>query len=164
MAQQAHQSDPRVLNRRTLAQDHRTLAKLLKPEMHVLDVGCGTGAITAGIVETVGHTGRVVGIDRDADLVEIAQTDHQHITNLSFGQKDVLALTDEVEFDVVTAARALQWISNPFQALVRMAAATRRSGMIVVLDYNHEDNSWDPSAPPEFLRFYNAFLAWRTAS
>ena len=29
MAQQTHQSDPRVLNRRTLQQDHRTLAKFL---------------------------------------------------------------------------------------------------------------------------------------
>ena len=164
MAQQTHQSDPRVLNRRTLAQDHRTLANLLQPGMRVLDVGCGTGAITAGIAEAVGRAGRVVGIDRDASLVELARKDHKHITNLSFAQRDVLALTEEAGFDIVTAARALQWISNPFQALVRMAAATRRSGMIVVLDYNHEDNSWDPSAPPEFLRFYNAFLAWRAAN
>ncbi len=162
MAQQTHQSDPRVLSRRTLEHDHRTLAKFLKAGMHVLDVGCGTGAITAGIAEAVGPAGRVVGIDRDASLVEIARKDHGHTANLSFEQCDVQELTAEAEFDIVTAARALQWISNPFQALVRMAAATKRGGMIVVLDYNHEDNSWDPSPPPEFVRFYKAFLAWRT--
>lgn len=164
MAQQTHQSDPRVLNRRTLAQDHRTLANLLQPGMRVLDVGCGTGAITAGIAEAVGRAGRVVGIDRDASLVEIARKDHKHITNLSFAQRDVLALTEEAGFDIVTAARALQWISNPFQALVQMVAATKRLGMIVVLDYNHQDNSWDPSPPLEFVRFYKAFLAWRAAN
>ena len=164
MAQQTHQSDPRVLNRRTLAQDHRTLAKLLQAGMQVLDVGCGTGAITAGIAEAVGQAGSVVGIDRDASLVEIARKNHLHFTNLSFEQRDVLALTDDAKFDIVTAARALQWISNPFRALVRMAAATKRGGMIVVLDYNHEDNSWDPSPPWEFVRFYNAFLAWRAAN
>ena len=36
--------------------------------------------------------------------------------------------------------------------------------MIVVLDYNHQDNSWDPSPPLEFVRFYKAFLAWRAAN
>ena len=164
MAQQTHQSDPRVLNRRTLNQDHRTLANLLQPGMRVLDVGCGTGAITAGIAEAVGRAGRVVGIDRDASLVELARKDHKHITNLSFAQRDVLALTEEAVFDIVTAARALQWISNPFQALVQMVAATKRLGMIVVLDYNHQDNSWDPSPPLEFVRFYDAFLAWRAAN
>ena len=164
MVQQTHQSAPRVLNRRTLAQDHRTLAKLLKPGMHVLDAGCGTGAITAGIAEAVGPSGRVIGIDRDASLVEIARKDHAHIANLSFEQRDVLELADEAEFDIVTAARALQWISNPFQALVQMVAAAKRGGMVVVLDYNHEDNFWDPSPPSEFVRFYNAFLAWRAAN
>lgn len=149
MAQQTHQSDPRVLNRRTLAQDHRTLANLLQPGMRVLDVGCGTGAITAGIAEAVGRAGRVVGIDRDASLVEIARKDHKHITNLSFAQRDVLALTEEAGFDIVTAA---------------LVAATKRLGMIVVLDYNHQDNSWDPSPPLEFVRFYKAFLAWRAAN
>ncbi len=164
MAQQTHQSDPRVLNRRTLAQDHRTLAALLKPGMRVLDVGCGTGWITAGIAEAVGKAGRVVGIDRDASLVEIARKDHGHMNNLSFEQRDVLELTVETGFDIVTAARALQWISNPFQAIVRMAAATKRRAIIVVLDYNHEDNSWEPAPPLEFVRFYNAFLAWRAAN
>ena len=47
MSQQHHQSDPRVLSRRSLEQDHRVLAKLLQPGLAVLDVGCGTGAITA---------------------------------------------------------------------------------------------------------------------
>ena len=137
MAQQTHQSDP------------RTLANLLQPGMRVLDVGCGTGAITAGIAEAVGRAGRVVGIDRDASLVEIARKDHKHITNLSFAQRDVLALTEEAGFDIVTAA---------------LVAATKRLGMIVVLDYNHQDNSWDPSPPLEFVRFYKAFLAWRAAN
>ena len=49
MSIQTHRSDPQVLNRRTLEIDHRVLAGVLRPGMSVLDVGCGTGAITAGI-------------------------------------------------------------------------------------------------------------------
>ena len=51
MSLQPHTSDARILDRRTLERDHRRLAELLKPGMAVLDVGCGTGAITAGLRE-----------------------------------------------------------------------------------------------------------------
>lgn len=42
MAAQSHRSDPRILGRRTLQRDHRHLARLLRPGLAVLDVGCGT--------------------------------------------------------------------------------------------------------------------------
>src|SRR5207302_578018 len=50
MSAQQHQSDPRILDRRTLHKDHRRLAGVLARGMSVLDVGCGTGAITKGII------------------------------------------------------------------------------------------------------------------
>ena len=164
MAQQHHQSDPRVLSRRTLAQDHRTLAALLKPGMRVLDIGCGTGAITAGIAEAVGLSGHVLGLDRDSSLIEIAQKDHAGLANLTFEQGDILSFGLLNQFDIVTAARVLQWISNPQEALTRMKAAVKRDGLIVVLDYNHEENTWDPAPPPAFAHFYNSFLDWRAAN
>ncbi len=164
MAQQHHQSDPRVLSRRTLAQDHRTLAALLKPGMRVLDIGCGTGAITAGIAEAVGLSGHVLGLDRDSSLIEIARKNHALLTNLTFEQGDILSFGLLNQFDIVTAARVLQWISNPQEALTRMKAAVKRDGLIVVLDYNHEENTWDPAPPPAFAHFYNAFLDWRAAN
>ena len=66
---QQHQSSKNVLDRRTLAGDHRRLAELLRPGQSVLDVGCGTGSITAGIAEAVQPGGEVLGLDRDADLL-----------------------------------------------------------------------------------------------
>jgi SAM-dependent methyltransferase len=67
-------------------------------------------------------------------------------------------------FDVVTAARALQWMADPAAALRRMTATAKPGGLVVVLDYNHERNAWTPAPPVEFLRFYEAFLAWRAAN
>lgn len=166
MAAQSHQSDPRILGRRTLEEDHRTLAALLRPGMSVLDVGCGTGAITAGIARAVGPgAGRVVGIDRNTGLLEIARRDHAGLAHLRFEQHDVTTgLPWRGEFDIVTAARTLQWIADPGAALAHMRSAAKPGGMIVVLDYNHARNTWEPDPPESFQVFYRAFLDWRAAN
>jgi SAM-dependent methyltransferase len=164
MSEQTHQSDPRVLSSRTLERNHRRLAPLIRPGMAVLDVGCGTGAITAGIARLAGPDGQVLGIDRDESLLAIARQEHQAMPHLSFEPGDALSMPYEDRFDIVTAARTLQWISRPDEALARMQRAAKAGGHIVVLDYNHEDNSWKPAPPAEFVHFYDAFLRWRTAN
>ena len=164
MAEQSHRSDPRVLNRRTLYRDHAGLVPFLAPGIAVLDVGCGTGAIARGIAEMVGREGRVVGVDRDPGLLECARRDQSHIRNLTFQQEDALALPFEREFDIVTSARTLQWISQPLEAITQMRNAAKPGGRIVILDYNHADNSWQPDPPEEFRVLYNAFLRWREAN
>jgi SAM-dependent methyltransferase len=161
---QTHRSDPRVLNRRTLERDHRALAAMLRPGMSVLDVGCGTGAITAGIAGAVGPAGRVVGVDRNGSLLESARLTFENIPGLRFEFVDALSLEFEDQFDIVTAARAVQWMADPARAVARMARAAKPGGAVVVLDYNHDRNSWSPDPPQEFIRFYTAFLAWRASN
>jgi len=132
--------------------------------MAVLDVGAGTGAITAGIAGAVGPSGSVLGIDRDETMIRLAREHHAGVANLAFELLDVLELCDEARFDVVTAARALQWIEDPARALQRMHAATQPRGMVVVLEYTHADLVWEPAPPEPVRRFYDAFLAWRDAN
>ncbi len=158
---QSHRSDPHILSRRTLECDHTRLAELLRPGMAVLDVGCGTGAITAGIARAVGPTGNVVGVDRDEVLLELARSEHGAIPNLRFEPGDATSLNVQAQFDIVTAARVLQWIAEPALAIRKMAEAARPGGLIVVLDYNHNQNRWEPEPPPGFREFYQAFLRWR---
>jgi ubiquinone/menaquinone biosynthesis C-methylase UbiE len=164
MPAQAHQSDPRILKRRTLERDHRCLWALLRPGLAVLDVGCGVGAITSGIAHAVGPEGCVVGVDRDPGLLEIARTEHNNLSNLRFEIGDATNLGFRSQFDIVTAARTLQWIAEPCLAVASMKQAAKSSGMIVVLDYNHTLNRWEPDPPAEFSHFYGAFLAWRQAN
>jgi len=132
--------------------------------MAVLDVGAGTGAITAEIAGAVGPSGSVLGIDRDETMIRLAREHHAGVANLAFELLDVLELCDEARFDVVTAARALQWIEDPARALQRMHAATQPRGMVVVLEYTHADLVWEPAPPEPVRRFYDAFLAWRDAN
>src|SRR5579862_7155736 len=120
MSAQSHRSDPGILGRRTLDRDQRTLAELLRPGFSVLDTGCGTGAITAGIANAVAPHGWVVGIDRDPVLLELARTEHGRLANLRFEYGDVLCLSFRAQFDIVTAARTLQWIAEPAVAIANM--------------------------------------------
>ncbi len=161
MGAQQHQSNSRTLDRRTLSKDHRCLARVLRPGMAVLDVGCGTGAITVGIAEAVGPRGAAIGVDRDGELIARAHGRSASIPNLHFAQADAVDFCFARRFDVVTAARTLQWIADLPQAISEMARAAKRGGQLVVLDYNHTFNRWEPDPPEPFAFFYKAFLAWR---
>jgi SAM-dependent methyltransferase len=151
-----------ILDTRTLANAHRRLAQLLRPGLSVLDVGCGTGTITRGIAQSQGsHVVRVVGADVNAGFIEDARRRHRGVPGLAFEVADVYGLPWSAEFDIVTAARVLQWLARPADALRAMAAATKPGGRVVVLDYNHEKIAWTPEPPESMRRFYTAFLAWR---
>ena len=130
----------------------------------MLDVGCGTGAITAGIAKAVAPHGQVVGVDRDEVLLELARTGHGSLANLKFELGDATAMRFRSEFDIVTAARTLQWIAEPALAIAKMKQAAKPGGLLVVLDYNHARNEWKPDPPHEFQQFCQAFLAWRQAN
>jgi SAM-dependent methyltransferase len=167
MSGQWHRSDPHILHRRTLQRDHRILFEILRPGMSVLDVGCGVGAITTGIAKAVvapGADGRVVGLDRDLENLAVAREHSGGLSNLSYELGDALSLPFKAAFDIVTAARTLQWISEPDAALANMKQAAKPGGRVVVLDYNLADNRWEPGLPPEFARFYAAFLDWRASN
>lgn len=166
MSQQSHRSDPRILNRRTLQGHHAYLARVLCTGMHVLDVGCGTGAMTVDIAKAVGPEGTAVGIDRDDANLAIAVEERGGIGNLRFERADILTLADGFKnrFDIVSAARTIQWISEPELAIIQMKKAATPGGRVIVLDYNLDEPCWEPEPPADFQRFYRSFLDWRNAN
>jgi SAM-dependent methyltransferase len=151
----------KILNTRALRTAYRRLVEVLRPGMTVLDVGCGTGAITRGMAEAVAPDGHVVGIDVNRDLIDDARRTHGHVSGLTFEVCDVYRLPYQHTFDVVTAARCLQWLADPLGAMRGMAAALKPGGRMAVLDYNHEKIVWFPPPPQSMQTFYTAFLRWR---
>ena len=153
-----------ILDTRTLATAHRRLAQFLRPGLTVLDVGCGTGAVTRGMVEAVAPDGLAVGLDIHAGLLAQAYRVHGNIPGLGFVLGDVYNLPCRDRWDVVTAARVLQWLASPLEALRAMCAAVKPGGWVVTLEYNHEQIVWEPAPPPSMQHFYRAFLHWRAAA
>jgi len=146
MSQQLHRSDPRILNRRTLQRDHPYLARVLRTGMDILDVGCGTGAITLISQKQWARTVWRLGIDRDDANLAIAVQQYGGMGNLRFEGADILTLGDRFNnrFDIVTAARTIQWISEPQRAIVHMKKAAKTGGRVIVLDYNLDETHWEP--------------------
>jgi ubiquinone/menaquinone biosynthesis C-methylase UbiE len=151
----------RILNARSLQTAHRRLAVLLRPGLKVLDLGCGTGAITRDIAAAVGPHGQVVGADVNAALIAEARRVHETVPGLSFEVCDVYTLPFRAAFDLVSAARVLQWLAHPLDALRMLVTATVPGGRVLILDYNHEKIVWQPPPPACMRMFYTAFLRWR---
>jgi ubiquinone/menaquinone biosynthesis C-methylase UbiE len=149
-----------ILDRRTLA-GHPHLAALLRPGVTMLDVGCGPGAITADAADVVGPHGLAVGADVSPPLLARARQRVADGRPLRFTRADIFAMPFAPAFDVVTAARVLQWLARPGDAVASMARVTRPGGTVLVLDYDHDAIRWTPSPPPAMRAFYAAFLAWR---
>lgn len=151
-----------VIDARTLADSHRRLAELIRPGMRVLDIGCGTGAITRGIAEITGPEGWVIGIDNNPDWIAKARAEMQGTAGISFEVGDIYDLPLEQQFDIVTSARVLQWLSRPYTAIEQMVKRVRSGGKLLILDYNHHRIEWSPPIPSSMQSFYNAFLSWRS--
>ena len=148
-----------ILNERTLSSSHRRLDELLRPGMHVLDVGCGTGAITRGIDEK-NECGVTVGLDIDIDLIH--QAVNASPCGPGFVAADIFHMPFYRTFDLVSAARVIQWLSSPRRAIACCISAITPGGRFLALDYNHEKIVWDPCPPASMKAFYAAFLAWRS--
>ena len=96
--------------------------------------------------------------------LKLARSEHNALTNLQLEVGDATSLSYHARFDIVTAARSLQWIADPAPALAMMKEAAKPKGMIVLLDFNHVNHEWKPDPPREFSCFYQAFLDWRQAN
>ena len=153
-----------IMTARTLGNSHPALLELLAPGMSVLDVGCGPGTLTAEIARRVAP-GAVVGMDLNPEMLAAAEaaTGPGALPNLVFYRGDVRASAWRGEFDLVNAARVLQWIPDAAAAVAAMARAARAGGRVVLLDFAHGKAEW--SRPPAaWTRFYQAFLEWRGAA
>lgn len=162
MKKASHKSSAPVLNNRSLEKDYSTLVPILKEGLRILDVGCGTGAITKGIAEKVGAKGQVIGIDRSEALIEEGKALFDFPTNLEFIVTGIFEYEPKEKFDLIVSARVLQWLDNPEAALSRMKTWLKPNGQISILDYNHEALSWIPQPPKSMQVFYQGFLDWRS--
>lgn len=104
------------------------LLELLQPRAGetVLDLGCGTGQLTAKIAES---GARIIGIDASPEMIEQARKNYPLI---EFQVADVRRFESDERFDAVFSNAVLHWIHPPEQAIRRMSAVLRPGGRLVI--------------------------------
>jgi len=111
----------------------------IKPGMSILDVGCGSGDVSLLLVELVGNEGHVTGIDVDGPSLEIARerVSKLHLQNITFIQQDVSSLSPGLgSFDAAVSRRVIMYLSDPVDAIRRIATTLRPGGIVAVLEHD----------------------------
>jgi ubiquinone/menaquinone biosynthesis C-methylase UbiE len=99
----------------------------------VLDVGCGLGEVCADLVELVGPSGRVVGVDVSEAMITRARERCGDLP-IDFGIGDAEALVfEDATFDAVRAERVVQHVDDPATAVAEIARVVRPGGKVFVL-------------------------------
>ncbi|MDE6735479.1 MAG: class I SAM-dependent methyltransferase [Desulfovibrio sp.] len=91
----------------------------------ILDVGCGTGTLTA---ELALRAGRVIGIDASPEMIVAAR---RSFPQLEFLVADALELPFENQFDVVFSNAVFHWLPDHDRLLKNIRRALTPGGRLV---------------------------------
>src|SRR5207245_11468195 len=103
----------------------------VRPGQRVLDVACGTGAVTRVAAERVGPTGRAVGLDLNPDMLGAARVSSPPAIEWYEGSAVSLPFPDGA-FDVVLCQQGLQFFPDRAVALGEMRRVLGSGGRLAV--------------------------------
>ncbi len=104
------------------------------PQAKVLEIGCGTGAVTRTLAQWPG-VGQAVGIDPSPVFIDRARALSQGIANISFEEGDGRALTHPSDsYDVVMVYTTLSHVPQPERLLAEAHRVLRPSGLLAVFE------------------------------
>jgi SAM-dependent methyltransferase len=122
---------------------------------NVLEIGCGTGAVTIPLAKAVGEHGRVVAVDISEPMLGAARqrVDESGIRNVTLlsGDAQVLAF-ERAAFDIATSRMGIMFFSDPVAAFRNIGSSLKPDGRLVFA-------CWAPLAEnPHWLISYDIAL------
>lgn len=109
------------------------LSKFIKPNMHVLEVGCGIGQMACWIAEQVSPQGKVIGLDLSQDSLDISikRANSKGLSNIDFIRSNVDKLPSDIGlFDIVFCRFLLIHLRDPLLALSNMSSKLKPGGIL----------------------------------
>ncbi len=133
------------------------------PGMRVLDAGSGAGDVAMMVAELVGPTGAVVGIDLNADSLEVARSRAKaaSLDNVSFqigDAQDISAFDKAETFDAVVGRLVLMYTRDPAQTLRGLVTAVRSGGVVVFQEIDFTTIGWKMHPEGPLYRKANTWL------
>lgn len=124
----------------------------LAADDRVLDVGCGTGFGTEGIIE---HTDEVYGLDQSPHQLEKATAKlGDDPVQFCLGDAERLPFADDT-FDVVWSSGSIEYWPNPVDALEECRRVTRPRGQVLVVGPNYPRSSLFQKLADAIMLFYD---------
>jgi len=125
----------------------------LEPEDRVLDVGCGTGFGTAGLLQ---ETDRVHGLDQSIHQLRRAWAKLGKHDPVSFtlGDAERLPYADDA-FDAVWSSGSIEYWPDPVATLEECARVTRPGGTVLVVGPNAPSNPLVRRLAKAVMLFYD---------
>lgn len=112
----------------------------------VLDVGCGCGATTLALAQTVGPGGRVTGLDVSAPMLGLARSRGAGRDNLAWLLADAATHPFEpASVDLVFSRFGVMFFGEPVAAFANLRRALRPDGRLVFA-------CWSPFAENDWMR------------
>ena len=125
-------------------------AARLRPGERVLDVGCGYGTLTIEAAERVAPSGRTVGVDISAAMLEPAR---QRVATAALDNVELLQADAQVHafetgsFDTVISRFGTMFFEDPEAAFSNLARALRPGGGLVFVCWQEPlKNEWIAAA------------------
>ena len=121
-----------VMAQRTASSEAAFFLPHLNPGMSLLDCGCGPGAITVDLAETLAPR-EVVGIDLGESQIELARAlaAERHVSDVRFEVANIYELPfPDDTFDAAFAHTALEHVGNPVAALKEMRRVLKPGGVV----------------------------------
>jgi ubiquinone/menaquinone biosynthesis C-methylase UbiE len=81
----------------------------------VLDVACGTGAVSKKIVKRLGHDGKLIGVDLSRGALNIAKIEVKK-PNVNFIEMDLEKIAFSTNFSKVLCQYALMYLTSPTES------------------------------------------------
>src|SRR4051812_8607795 len=101
---------------------------------HVLDVGCGPGALTAELVRRLGPAA-VSAVDPSEPFVAAARERHPGVSVQRAAAED-LPFEDKA-FDAALAQLVVHFMADPVEGLRELARVTRKDGVVAACVWDH---------------------------